>query len=312
MKAKSQSILWQRMVITFLTLGLGYLLLLSSCSRAKKEAENKELSDAATKSLQEAVADRDATIEDLLTSFDKIDANLEIIREKEGILHSYAEGEEVIGNREERIVHDIQVINTLMADNRDEIANLREKLGKAGVNMKSLETRLNHMEMANVEKTAQMEDLKLKLANAETSLQGLNDTLNRHEMRIAMQYEVINSQSAVIQQQDGEMHEAYIATGSYKELKERGLVDKKGALFGVIGGEKEFTANTNPEEFVQIDQREQVNIPIYSSKKVEFITPHPQGSYVLEKGLDGKYHSIEITRPDDFWQTSRYLIVATE
>lgn len=313
MKPKNQKTLVKRVLVALLSIGIASFMVLTSCEKTSDESSDQQaaMERSELTAMSSELMARDSMIEELVSAFDKVDANLEIIREKETRLREWAEGEEIIGDREDRIVRDIQIINTLMADNRDEIAKLRERLRKSGISLNSLETRLNHMELANQEKTAELESLKEKLANAETSLAGLHDTLTLREIRVAMQEEVINTQSAVIKAQDSKMHEAYIATGSFKELKERGLVDKKGALFGVIGGEKAFTAKTNPEEFVTIDQRDQVRIPVYS-KKVELITPHPEGSYELETADDGKVSAIDILKPDAFWQSSRYLIVATE
>lgn len=305
MKPKSKMTLVQRLLIAAIAIGFtGFIL--SGCSPKQSEVTEDSGMPA---NVADALASRDSMIDALVLAFDEVDANLEVIREKEAELRNWAEGEEIMGNREDRIIRDIQVINTLMANNKDEITRLRSKLNKAGVNISSLETRLNHMELANQQKTSELEQLKISLMNAETSLASLNDTLSDRELRLAMQTEVISTQSEVIVAQDCKLHEAFVATGSYKELKSRGLVDKKGDILG-IGGGKEFTAKTDPEEFVTIDQREQVRIPVMS-KKVELITPHPAGSYVLEKDAKGKVNAIEITDPAEFWQSSQYLIVAT-
>jgi hypothetical protein len=309
MKPKSKKILVERIILSILAFSIGSMLFLSSCGKEKDP--NKLLETDPIPAMKASNAERDSILDELLATFEEIDANLEVIREKEADLREWAEGEEVMGSREDRMVRDIQVINTLMADNRHEIGSLRERLRKAGININSLETRLNHMEIESQQKTAELQDLKLELMDAMTSLAGLNDTLTQRELRVVMQEEVISTQSAVIREQDGLMHEAYVATGSYKDLKARGLVSKKGALLGVLGGDKEFTAKTDPDEFVQIDQREHAKIPV-SSKKVELITPHPDGSYTLEKGNDGKVEAIEIVDPAAFWQSSRYLIVATD
>lgn len=309
MKPKSQRILIERILLLLVTAGIGSMMLFS-CERQPETADTRG-SDKTITAMQQTIAARDSVMDELLTAFNDIDANLETIREKEESLRKWADNEEIPGKREDRIIRDIKVINTLMADNRDEIAALRSKLRKSGLNITALETRLNHMEMAALEKDAELTELKEHLANAETSLANLNDTLNVRELRVALQEDVINTQSAVIKQQDCMMHEAYVATGSYKELKERGLVDRKGGLLGVIGGEKEFTAKTDPDEFTAIDLRDQVKIPV-SSKKVELITPHPDGSYALEKDSNGKVSAIDILDPETFWKSSRYLIVATE
>jgi hypothetical protein len=307
MKPKSNLVLIGRAAIAMTALSIW--MLLAGCSSSKKETEDTV--DPRLKAMTDEVSARDSMLDELLTTFDQVEANLALIREKEESLQDWAEGEEVMGNRNDRMVHDIKVINSLMADNRDEISRLRISLRNSGVNIKSLETRLNHMELENQATLAELTSFKTKLAEAETALAGLNDTLTDRQLRVAMQQEVISAQSHVISEQDAEIHEAYIATGTYKELKSRGLVDKKGALLGIIGGEKEFTAKTDPSEFVAIDQREQMRIPIYG-KKVELITPHPAGSYEVETTEDGKVSMIDIVHPEDFWKSSRYLIVATD
>lgn len=310
MKAKSQKILVKRMLLGMVTFGFSSIFVLNACEG--KEKNSDEFSEVSGPSaLQASIAYRDSLLEELLTDFDEIDANLDLIRDKEDALRTYSEDEEIMGDKKARIVRDIQVINTLMADNREEIISLRARLRKAGVNLTSLETRLNHLEITNQQQLSSIAALKSQLMNAEASLAGLNDTLSDREMRVAMQKVVISTQADVIREQDCMLHQAYVATGSYKELKARGLVEKKGGLLGVIGGEKEFTAKTDTEEFVAIDQRDQLKIPVMS-KKVELITPHPDGSYTLEKDEEGKVSAIDIVDPAAFWKSSRYLIVATE
>lgn len=308
MNAKSKKNLVQRALIALLALGSTGTVL-TSCS--DKKDDTMTVTNANISSVKQALESRDSMIQSLVFTFDKVDANLEIIREKETQLREWGANEEILGNRQERIVRDIQVINTLMANNREEIAALRERIRKSGLNTKALEARLQNMEIANNEKTAELEALKLELVSTKTSLAALNDTLSQKSLRMAMQDEVITTQSGVMKDQDMKLHEAYIATGSYKELKERGLVDKKGALLGVIGGDKAFTAKTDPAEFAKIDQRDQLRIPV-ASKKVDLITPHPVGSYKLDMDEEGEVTAIEITNPDEFWQSSRYLIVATK
>lgn len=313
MKAKSQKIQAKGIMIAAFAFSFSSLLFLTGCDeKFKDQAESSELALVQQQeSYAQAIASRDSMIDEMLASFDAIDANLDVIRDKEKSLQEWQPGEEILGKREDRIVRDIKLINTLMADNDKEIAKLRERLRKSGVNMAALETRLNHLEMENQAQSEQLASLKESLAQAEVSLANLNDTLSHRDLRIAMQSQVIDAQSQVIVAQDSKMHEAYLATGSYKELKERGLVEKKGALLGVIGGEKAFTANTDSDEYVTIDQREHMRIPIFA-KKPELITPHPEGSYTFEKDEDGKVAAIEILDPEEFWQSSRYLIVATD
>jgi hypothetical protein len=310
MKPKSKIKLYSRTVVAMITLGIAYALIFTGCSAIEEKESVPSAESLAVLQLNDEVKSRDSMINAMLTSFEQIDANLEIIRKKESKLRDYAEGEEVMGNREDRILHDIKMINTLMADNRKDLSQLREKLRKSGINLTAMETRLNHLEIENEMKVAEIDQLKYSLSSLESAYNGLNETLSERDKELAIQEEALMIQSEIIRQQDNQMNEAYFATGSFKELKERGLVERKGGVFGVVGGDKTFTANTNPEEFTLIDQRQHAKIPVFA-KKVEFITPHPEGSYEIEESEDGKMSMIDITKPEDFWKSSRYLIVAT-
>jgi uncharacterized coiled-coil protein SlyX len=293
-------------------MGLMMNLFLVSCSNEPKKDEHEGwVSQSIANDLENQVATRDSVLSEMVLAFDKIDANLEMIRSKEAKVREWSSNEEIPGKREDRIVRDIQVINTLMADNKDEIEKLRKRLNSSGVKISSLEERLDRMVAEIDEKDKAMAELRQTLADREGTIQGLNDTLSKKDMILAMHVALIQEQAASLYDQDAQLHEAYFTMGSYRDLKDRGLVEKKGALFGVIGGDKAMTDNASPEGFTRIDQRAVVNIPVHA-KKVELVTPHPSDSYEIRKDADGDVSTIDITNPESFWHNSKYLIVAID
>ena len=255
------------------------------------------------------VEERDALIEDMSLTFDKIDANLEVIREKEASLKGLQEGEESMGSQEDRIIRDIQAINELLAANRAELDRISRRLRKSGTKVKALQDRLAKMELANQAQGDSLIALQQALEVKDTRIAMMSDSLDVQQILITLQDSQLIQSNDIIGVQDRMLHKAFFTTGTYKELKERGLVEKQGDILG-LGGKKTLTASTPDEEFVQIDLRNHSRIPVYA-KKVELVTPHPDGSFELNENEEGLVETIEITDPDAFWKTSRYLVVAT-
>ena len=104
------------------------------------------------------------------------------------------------------------------------------------------------------------------------------------------------------------MNEAFFAMGSYKELKNKGILEKEGGFIG-IGRNKVLTDTFDNNYFSKVDIREVKRIPVFS-KKAEIITDHPTDSYELTETEDEKMIAyLEIKKPDDFWKASRYMVI---
>ena len=298
-------------LIALSALCLGYAIWASVAYHQDQDSDRAAIEIGLQKvaAMEDEVADREEMIDEMALAFDKIDANLEVIREKEAELREQSEGEEFMGNNQDRIVRDIQVINTLMEENKAELKRLRKKLSRSGVKVASLEERLAKMETEAEEQVVQMEALRTELAQRDVTIKELNDTLNQQEIVMALQDSALEFKEGVIVRQENQMNTAFFTTGTFKELKEKGLVEKEGDILG-IGGKKTFTGHSPASEFVQIDVREHTTIPVFS-KKPKLVTVHPEGSYEWNEDEEGIVSTIEITDPKSFWESSRYLIVAT-
>ena len=85
--------------------------------------------------------------------------------------------------------------------------------------------------------------------------------------------------------------------GTKSELKEQGILSKGEVL----------KSHFNKNYFTKIDIRVDKEIKLYS-KKATMMTSHPAGSYTLNTDANGQY-VLRITNPQQFWSTSKYLVI---
>lgn len=278
----------------------------NSLQSAEIEALNFEVDN-----MEVQMTERNETISDFMISFDEVEANLDVIREKEARLREFSEDEEIMGGQKDRMVRDIQVINTLMAENRDKISRLEKRLRSSGLKIKQFDQKLADLKSDNLAKDEQIAELRGFIELKDVEIEELNSVLTSQEAQVAILDGLVEVQEEELEIQDNEMHKVFFTTGSFKELKEKGIVEKDGALFGVIGGDKRFTGDIKNDDFIQVDMRELEEVPIFA-KKAKLITSHPESSYAFEKDENGKISTLEITNPDQFWESSPYLVVALD
>ena len=137
----------------------------------------------------------------------------------------------------------------------------------------------------------------------------LQNELSKRDIRIAELDHAVTtltqmntSQSEVISSQDSELNRIYYALGSSKELREQKIIEKRGKNL--------LKGDFNHNYFTSADLREITSIEI-GSKKAEILTSHPNGSYSLDKDGNG-YLVLNISKPQLFWSTSRYLVIEVE
>lgn len=103
------------------------------------------------------------------------------------------------------------------------------------------------------------------------------------------------------------MNKAFYACGTYKQLKTKGLLTKKGGFIG-LGKTKSLSAAFPDSVFVQIDLTKTSSIPV-NSKKARLISEHQAGSYQFSRDKNGDIESLDIKDPAAFWKVSKYAVV---
>lgn len=277
------------------------VLALGGCNEEKLKAletRNAELEATATR--------QDSVLNDFLASFNAIEDNLSVIREKESLVTVTASDPEMRKNQKDRIVGDIQSINELMEKNRQLMEDLNKKLSSSNARVAEFKKMVERLNVQIQEKDAEITTLKEALAQKDFQLGELNTQVTSLRTQtesqtatISTQQQEMEQQKGVIDQQVKEMNTVYFVTGTAKELIAKGVLDKK--------GKAKVKGDLPQSAFTEIDRRETFTIPV-GSKKAVLGTVHPSSSYVM-KEADKKVESLEITDYESFWKSSRYLVV---
>ncbi|MDX1630066.1 MAG: hypothetical protein R3345_15260, partial [Fulvivirga sp.] len=155
-----------------------------------------------------------------------------------------------------------------------------------------------------------LEELNIEKEALAANVEQLTTTVDTLANKTQLQAAVIEVQNETIDEQKEKINTGYIAVGTYKELEEQKVVEKAGGVLG-IGATKTLQDNFNEEAFQKVDVTELSAIPV-TAKKVRLVTTHPEGSYELSKDLNEKIQQLTILNPDEFWKSSKYLVVMVE
>lgn len=248
----------------------------------------------------EQLIQRDSLIEDWLMSFDQIERDLNLIKQKENLITVKSSASEFSKDRRNQILEDIKSINTLLDDNKKKIASLSAQLKESGGALKGLQSRITTLEASIKQYETEISDLKTMLVNKEFEIGQLNNRMVALQDTLTIKDEKISAQTGI-------MNKVFLITGTYKELKEKGIVLKEGGFLGL--GRKEYLVEDFADSlFTRIDLTSTRTIPV-NSKEARLVTEHPSGSYEWIRESDKLISSIEIKDPGQFWKISRYAVV---
>ena len=260
----------------------------------------EETTDPVQDSLKTEIGNRDNTItekeraiQDFVNAFNEISLNLDSIKMKEKIVASETSGGDV-KSKEEQIKADITAIYQLLGKNKSRLYSLNKKFKAANLKIEGLEQMIANMQKQIDEKDMQIGELKNKIENLNIELGNLQANITLIEEESQVKTEKLNT--------------AFYCMGTGKELKEKGVTTKEG---GVLGLGKTMTLKTdfNRDYFTKVDIS-QFSEVVIAAKRAKVLTTHPSGSYKLvgEKSVE----KLVITNAEDFWSTSKYLVIITE
>lgn len=245
---------------------------------------------------------RDAEINSWMTTFDEIENDLKTIKEKENLISVKSSGSELSKDKKQQVLADFKYLNKLMEQNRAKIASLNEQLRKSGSSLKGLQTRIASLEASMKQSEEEVSQLKTVLASKEVQIGDLNTKVTGLTTTIAQKDKMLSNQVT-------EMNKAYVVSGTYKSLKEKGIVVKEGGFLG-LGKKDVLAGNFSDNSFSKIDLSSTTTIPV-DAKEAKLITDHPSGSYELIRE-NNKIAYIEIKDANQFWKISKYAVVETK
>lgn len=254
--------------------------------------------------LNQVINQKDSVLNDVEGTFAEIEANLKFIREKR---HEISlEQKEGGKNRKQTVIEDIKLMNTMIEASNQKIEELQAKLRKSGINSKALEQRIaaltENIETQNVE----IAELKKVIGDKDMHLAELNTKVENINKVVALKSDTINYKQKQIVDRVNELNTAHLAMGTYKELKEEGILAREGGVLG-LGSSKSIQENFDNKKFTTLDIRTTKTIPLHT-KKARVISEHPVSSYSLVEE-NGQIAYLQIDNPEEFWKISKYAVI---
>ncbi len=260
-------------------------------------------------SLVQQANTKDDALNEFLYAINEIQYNLDSIKEKEMLISETTEGKvELRKSAKDQINEDINTIYNLLQENRDKLAELRKKLGKANYEIKELENLMAIMTRQLEEKDKEIEELTVTLQEMDIKIIALTNDVTRLSKEGEDKSQTIAEQSEEIEEQTVELNTAFYIVGKKKELTESNVITSEGGFIG-IGKNKKLKSDFDESLFTKIDIREVTTIQI-PGKKAEVITTHLSESYEISG--EGDERVLTIKDFSAFWKASSYLVVVVQ
>lgn len=254
--------------------------------------------------LNQLIVQKDSVMNDAENTFSEIESTLRTIKEKRNeIALIQKEGGK---SRKQAVIEDIQMMNTLLEESNKKIAELQVKLKKSGINFKAFEQRIAALTETIDSQNNEIAELKRVVEDKNVNLAKLNTKVDEMNTTIAQKVDTITNKQKLIVERTNELNTAHVAVGTYKELKEEGLLAKEGGILG-LGASKSIQENFDNKHFTALDIRTTKTIPL-NTKKVKVISEHPANSYSLVEE-NGLIAFLQIDNPAEFWKISKYAVI---
>ncbi|MDE7180102.1 MAG: hypothetical protein K2N88_02755 [Muribaculaceae bacterium] len=278
-------------------LGIGALLL-SSCAGAdqkKIDEDSIRIADL-TAQYDEATTFNDS----LMLLMGDIYTGLDSINTQEGLLYNMGNGD--AADRRAEIRRNLSTIKARLAANKQLLASMEAKVKAAGnensVQAKTIAQLRQHIEAQDA-KIAQLES---DLSQAKGQIETLNTQVAETQEQVKVETAAKEEAQAATIAAENEANTVYYAIGTNKELKQKGLLEKK-----FLGATKVLKGAFDASYFVTADKRTLKSIPT-NAKKVKIWTNMPADSYQIVGEKDGP-KTVEITNPEKFWSLANHLII---
>lgn len=224
-----------------------------------------------------------------------VDSSFEAIRESQNMLSMVSYDESGNQSVKQRIEENIYMINNLLAENNNKIAELEERLNESDLKNTKLQNTVRRLKRDLEAKNKEITNLYKELEAKNFQIDSLLVENKISNQRAAELQALSETQLAQLNAQDAAIHTAYFFMGTKKELKANDINVK----------DKDSGYRTNL--FTPVDIRTFDRLET-DSKSAKILTKHPEGSYELVRDADKKY-TLVIKNPENFWNASKYLII---
>jgi len=260
--------------------------------------------------LKTRLNERDSLINEWVATFNQVEEDLRKIRGKEQTIEYKFDGVELGPDKKEELLVEIEKINQMLEKNRNRISSLNRKLRQSGVKINALEDKIRTLQATITSRDSSIHALKQVVKDKNKRIADLNNEVTEMEYDLSEKERMIDQKNRVIDSQNEMLEKAYLAYGTYQELKEKGVLEKDGGFLW-FGRNTKLQEDVSKEEFREINMMDQTTVPLHS-KKAELITNHPKGSYEFVKDSAQKIAYLKIEDPLEFWKITNYAVLETK
>ena len=270
------------------------LLVLASCKDSVNTRQTADLNQRID-SLQRVNVQKDNEINDMLETLNSIEDGFRAINEAQGRVTVERRGEGA--NASARIRENMQFIQETMNQNKELINKLRIRLRDSNTASEQLRKTIENLTAQMEEKESEIAVLREELEAKDIHIAELDQQVSQLSDDVVMLKDENAQKDETIGTQDKELNTAWYVFGTKRELKEQNILKSGEVLQG----------NFNKNYFTKIDIRVDKEIKLMS-RDAKLLTNHPAGSYTLERDANKQY-VLRITNPQQFWSTSKYLVI---
>jgi len=249
------------------------------------------------------LSQRDSIINGWVADFNEIESDIRKITARENVLTMESNNPEISKDKKAEILKELAIVKDMIDSNKKKLSSLNAQLRNSGIKIASLQSQIDTLNANIARRDNDMALLRTDLENRNVQIGQLNN-------KVGTMQTVILNDSAKISQQTAEINKAYVVSGTYKALKEKGVVVKEGGVLG-LGKKESLQENFNNDNlFTQVDITKTKTIPV-NSKSAKLVTEHPANSYkmVMDESNSKIIAYIEIEDPATFWKLSKYAVV---
>ena len=282
-------------------LGISFItaFLLSSCQAEPKKSRSADLEKIAELKgqLSQLKMDnelKDALIQESLTFFDQIQANLEVIHLKNSEIKIKSENPAASDQDKQWIIQEIKHINFLREENGKKVNSLNNELKKSGLKIKELENMI--------------ERLIKEMESKDNEIAILQSEIESKTTEYSTIFDAYLTQAVIVGELTDRINTGYYTYGKERELRDNQVIEKQKGFIG-IGKKTKLLNNFNEAYFDKIDISMTKEI-LVEGIKIRFITDHPSSSYKVQ--IVGNNSKILITNPKEFWRVTKYLVVLVD
>lgn len=297
---KTQNVIIGILVVVMVGLAVGGSLYFKDYE--KKQTAMLNLEQDRSDALALKLFERDSLVNDYVEAMNQIEKDLMLIKEKENLLDVQSQDPELAKDTKVQIAEDIQLIYSLIEENKKKVADLNRKLRNSGVEIAALNEKIKYLGTVIEERDSSMLVLNEQLEQKDIMIADLSGKMGELET-------VVEDQQSTIAQQTNELNKAYFTSGNFKDLREKGIISTDGGFLG-LGKSKSLQDTISTDYFEKIDITLTKSIPV-NAKKAELITEHPAGSYEWVE-QDDQIAYMVINNPQEFWKISKFAVLETK